>query len=405
MRWAVLFCAGLTIGIVWSAVLAAPGQAPALAAQPAQSEQPIVTSVAGADPLPLDRCVPAPLPQRAGQLLLVGIPDVTSADDPLAQEVVDVGVAGVFLNDSNAYYDEQVRDLTFDLRAASRHELLIATDEESGRVSTFRPLIGTTSSPRTLASTMTPDQVREYATDLGSDLSALGVNLDLAPVADLDDGPSGGLIGDRSFSAEASTAGEYATAFAQGLQDAGVTPVVKHFPGHGRADGDVHRGADVVDATVGELMRSDVGPFVTAIDAGLPVMMVSHVEYTALDEGLPASLSPMTYQLLRSLGFDGVAMTDSLGMGAINRRWDFPEAAVRAVAAGADLVLATDGRRARDMRDAIVAAVRAGRLGEARLNDGVSRVLTLKGIDPEPVTCTAVEGPVAEEQELPAPAG
>src|SRR5688572_30115654 len=122
MRWAVLFSAGLTIGIVWSALLVAPIESPALAANKAQP----ITTVAGADALPLDPCTPAPLPQRAAQMLLVGLPDVTSADDPLAQELVDLGVAGVFLNDSNAYYDEQVRDLTFDLRAAAPHELLIA---------------------------------------------------------------------------------------------------------------------------------------------------------------------------------------------------------------------------------------------------------------------------------------
>jgi beta-N-acetylhexosaminidase len=102
---------------------------------------------------------------------------------------------------------------------------------------------------------------------------------------------------------------------------------------------------------------------------------------------MPASLEPAAYRLLRDTGFDGVAVTDSLGMGAVNLRWPFPEAAVLAVAAGADLALATDGSHARAMRDALVAAVHAGRLPEARLDEAVTRVLRLRGEDPATTVC------------------
>jgi beta-N-acetylhexosaminidase len=106
--------------------------------------------------------------------------------------------------------------------------------------------------------------------------------------------------------------------------------------------------------------------------------MLNHLTYVALDD-VPASMSPHAYRMLRDLGFGGVAITDSIGMGAVHRRWDFPQATVRAIRAGADAVLATDGRHARDMRDQLVDAVRSGRLDEQRLNEAAARVLALHG--------------------------
>ena len=123
------------------------------------------------------------------------------------------------------------------------------------------------------------------------------------------------------------------------------------------------------------------------------MVMLNHLGYAALDPDLPASLSPKAYALLREMGFEGVAMTDSLGMGAVNLRWDFPEAAVRAIEAGADVALATDGNQAQRMRDALVEAVRSGRLPEARLNEAAARATALAGGDPRAMSCVDVELP------------
>ena len=121
--------------------------------------------------------------------------------------------------------------------------------------------------------------------------------------------------------------------------------------------------------------------------------MLNHLSYSALDPDLPASLSPKAYALLRDMGFEGVAMTDSVGMGPVNLRWDFPEAAVRAVEAGTDAVLATDGNQAQRMRDALVEAVESGRLPEQRLDEAAARVTALAGGDPMALTCLDVTGP------------
>lgn len=342
---------------------------------------------------PAPNCDPAPLEARAAAVLVVGIPGVTTTEDPLGQSVVDLGVGGLFLSEPNVESAEQVTALVEGLRTRAGRPLLVSTDEESGRVAVTREIVGAGPSPRRLAQQQTPEQVREYAAEIGERLADVGIDLDLAPLLDLDDGPYSGIIGDRSFSAEPEKAAEYGLAFSAGLKDAGVTPTVKHFPGQGRSSTDTHAESDVVDTSVDDLRETDLLPFQRAIDAGVPVVMLNHLGYSALDADLPASLSPKAYALLREMGFEGVAMTDSLGMGAVNLRWDFPEAAVRAIEAGADVALATDGNQAVRMRDALVQAVTSGRLPEDRLSEAAARATTLAGGDPTVMSCLEVEVP------------
>jgi beta-N-acetylhexosaminidase len=333
-------------------------------------------------------CQPGPVEQRAAAVLIVGMPAVTQSSDPMVAQVLDARVGGILITEPNVRSSEQINQLVSDIKARAGRPIVMATGEESGRVSTFRDVIGRTPSARALAARSAP-AVEAFAKDVGSKLAAIGINLDLAPVVDLDAGPAGGLIGDRSFSADPVRAGTYGLAWARGLAAAGVAPTAKHFPGHGRATGDSHLELLQVTTPLAELEAHDVKPFAELIRAGVPAVMLDHVAYTAFDPALPASLAPAAYQLLRRLGFEGVAITDSVGMGAVNLRWNFGEAAVRAVAAGADAVLTTDGTQAPAMRDAIVAAVREGRIPEARLNEAAGRVIALAGGDAKALTCTA----------------
>ena len=361
---------------------AGPAQTPRAAPSPAAATTP-----------PAPACTPAPLAQRAAATLVVGLPGVSSAQDRLGQNVVDLGVGGLFLSEPNVANKAQLTALVAGLRARAGRPILVATDEESGRVAVTREIVGAGPSPRRLARERTPAQVRAYAKGLGTRLAEVGVDLDLAPLLDLDAGAPRGIIGDRSFSADPERAATYGLAFAAGLQDAGVQPTVKHFPGQGRSTIDTHRTGDVIAASLAELQASDLLPFQRAIDAGAPVVMLNHLGYDALDGDLPASLSPKAYALLRQMGFTGVAMTDSVGMGAVNLRFDFPEAAVAAVAAGADAVLTTDGNQAARMRAALVAAVGSGRLPEARLSEAAARVTALAGGDPMAMSCLALTTP------------
>ncbi|HVE74422.1 MAG TPA: glycoside hydrolase family 3 N-terminal domain-containing protein [Mycobacteriales bacterium] len=372
---------------------------PACAAPAAQPTATTAVQTPRPSPSP---CTPAPLAQRAAAVIVAGMPHVTTADDVLGQQLVDLGVGGLFLSEPNVESAAQVTALVAGLRARAKRPLLVSTDEESGRIAVTRVLVGAGPSPRRLARQRTSAQVRELAARMGARLAEVGVDLDLAPVLDLDDGPSRGVIGDRSFSADPQIATDYGLAFAAGLADAGVTPTVKHFPGQGRSREDTHRTGGTVATPLDELRATDLVPFQNAIDRGVPVVMLNHLGYDALDADLPASLSPRAYALLRSMGFRGVAITDSVGMGAVNLRWDFPEAAVRAVAAGADAVLATDGNQARRMRDALMSAVRAGRIPETRLNEAAARVTALAGGDPRAMSCADLEMP---RLQVPTPAG
>ncbi|MFS0703349.1 glycoside hydrolase family 3 N-terminal domain-containing protein, partial [Cellulomonas sp. 179-A 9B4 NHS] len=386
---AALAVASLGAGSLASVALDDPADDPADPVASAAADAPTATPT----PTPTPTCTPAPLERRAAATLVVGLPGVRTADDPLAQEVVALGVGGVFLSEPNVGTADQVSALTAGLRAAAGGPLLVSTDEESGRVALMRDVVGAGPSPRRMAQRETPEQVRARAAVTGTALAQVGVDLDLAPVLDLDDGPSGGVIGDRSFSADPATAAAYGLAYAAGLADAGVTPTVKHFPGHGRSTVDSHRESSLVEASLDELHATDLAPFRQAIDAGVPVVMLNHLQYAALDPDLPASLSPRAYALLREMGFEGVAITDSVGMGAVNLRWDFPDAAVAAVGAGADAVLATDGRQAVRMRDALVQAVLEGRLPEERVSEAAARVAALAGGDPVAMSCLEVDLP------------
>lgn len=373
----------LAVGVAGPVALLAADRPPLGAAALAATIEP----AGGAVPSPGPACVPAPLADRAGAVLLVGLPGVRTADDPMVGQVTAVGVSGIFLAGSNVGSAEQVRALVAGVRARSPRPLLVTTDAESGRVSVLRDVIGGGPSPRRMARQHTTEQVRGLAAELGGKLRDLGVDLDLAPVLDLDDGPSAGIIGDRSFGTDPEQVTRYASAFTAGLGQAGVRTAVKHFPGQGRSGVDTHLRSAAVDTLVSELRARELVPFQRLIDAGAPVVMMNHLDYGALDPGLPASLSPAAYALLRSMGFHGVAVTDSLGMGAVNTRWDFPVAAVKAITAGADVAFATDGRQALRMRDALVAAVRSGRLPETRLNEAATRVARLAGADVTALTC------------------
>ena len=344
-------------------------------------------------------CQPtASLRERAARVLVVGMPDVTQPSSPLVDELVTLGVGGVLLTGGNVESRAQVTRLTSELKRRSRHPLIVSTDEEPGRVTSLGHVIGYTGSARRLARQGTTDDMRALARDQAGEMAAMGITLDLAPVADLDGGPADATIGDRSFSDDPGVAARYSYAYALGLADRGVGAVAKHFPGRARAQGDDHVGRITSNATMEELRANDLKPFADLIAQGMPVIMMSNIDYTALEPDTPASLSARAYALLRQMGFKGVAITDSIGMGAVNQRWDWAEASVKAIASGADGVLSTNGQFARDMVHGLVVAVQSGELKEDRLNEAAARMTALAGGDPSAFACHAVELPKLQRQ-------
>ncbi|MBW3548321.1 MAG: hypothetical protein KY452_09350 [Actinobacteria bacterium] len=356
--------------------------APERAAEDAR-EGPATTPSSAAEPAP-PPCAPAPLEVRAATVLVVGIGNATTAEHPLSAEVASLGLGGVVLVKPNVVDATQVRTLVDGLRRQSPRPLLVSVDEEGGRVSRLRPMIGATPSARELGR-RPPAEITAVAAERGATLRDLGFDLILAPVVDVDGGPAGGAIGDRSFAATPAEAGARAAAFAEGLSRAGVVATAKHFPGQGEV-ADSHDGAVVADVALGELEATAAATFGPVIEGGVPAVMMSHVTFPALGP-LPTSLEPAAYRLLRSLGFEGVGVTDAVNMSAVADQRSLTEATVMALAAGADLVLATPGDQAAAMRAAVVAAVADGRLPEARLDEAVARVLALRGEEPSTMVC------------------
>ncbi len=338
------------------------------------------------------------LRERAASVLIVGLPDVKVPTEPLVEELMNVGVGGVLLTGGNVDSRAQVTRLVSEMKRRSPRPLIVSTDEEPGRVTSLGHVIGYTGSARRLARQGTTDDMRELARDQATAMAAMGITLDLAPVADLDGGPADATIGDRSFSDDPVIAARYAYAYALGLADRGVGAVAKHFPGRARALGDDHVGRITSTATMEELRANDLRPFADLIGQGIPVIMMSNIDYAALDATTPAGLSQRAYALLRQMGFKGVAITDSIGMGAVNQRWDWSEAAVKAIKSGADGVLSTNGAFARDMVHGLVVAVQSGELSEDRLNEAAARMTALAGGDPMAFACHAVELPKLQRQ-------
>ena len=329
-------------------------------------------------------CQPAPLEARAATVLAVGINNATTAEAPVAASVAALGVGGVILLGPNILDAGQARTLIAGLRQTSPRKLLVAVDEEGGRVSRLRPILGSTPSARLLGQ-QTLAEITAVAGERGRVLGAIGFDLVLAPVVDADGGPAGGAVGDRAFAATPAQAAPRAAAFAEGLRQAGVAATAKHFPGQGELP-DSHDGQVVSNTPLADLRSAATAGFGPVVDAGVGAVMMSHVTFRAFGP-LPASLEPAAYRLLRSLRFNGVAITDAVGMEAVAQQWSLPEATVLALSAGADLVLATPGDKAAAMRDAVVAAVADGRLPESRLDEAVGRVLILRGENPATMVC------------------
>jgi beta-N-acetylhexosaminidase len=265
--------------------------------------------------------------------------------------------------------------------------LAVSVDEEGGRVSRLSASIGSQPSARALAQSSTPEQVYGIALERGRAMRGLGVTIDFAPVVDVTDAGANSVIGDRSFGADPATVAEYAGAYARGLRDAGVLPVLKHFPGHGNASGDSHA-QGVVTPPLSELQNSDLVPYRTLTTQAPVGVMVGHMEVPELTGSDPASLSPAAYQLLRSggyggPGFNGPVFTDDISsMRAITDRYGVADAALRALQAGADTVLWVTTGEVPAVLDRLEQALAAGELTMPRVDQSVLRVAAMKGPNP-----------------------
>jgi beta-N-acetylhexosaminidase len=290
---------------------------------------------------------------------------------------VERGLGGVVLFGQNIESTAQVGDLTASLRA-ERDDLLVATDEEGGDVTRLEAQRGS-SYPGNWALGIVDDAelTEAVAASIAAELAGVGINLDFAPVADVNSNPDNPVIGIRSFGGEPSLVARHVRAFVTGLQGGGVAGCAKHFPGHGDTSQDSHLELPVVEGNVGEALE----PFRAAIAAGVRSIMTAHVLVPELAAEQATLSSEILQGLLRDeLGFGGVAITDALEMRAVAGTVGVEEGAVLALAAGADALCLgadIDDPIVSAVHAAVVDAVREGRLAEERLSETAERVQAL----------------------------
>ncbi len=315
-----------------------------------------------------------------GQMFVVGMSG-TEPDYYIEKMVRERNIGGVLLFGYNMRNEAQTRALTESLQDLSlatepATPLLIAVDQEGGEVSSA-PWVTPQPAAADLGARDDPREVRSVAEQMGRELRRAGVNTDFAPVVDTG---FGAAIGGRSFGEDPELVSRLGVAAVNGFQDAGVVSSAKHFPNHGVAVTDSHTGLPVVDHDLPTITSYDLPPFRAAVRAGVPMVMVGHLVYPAIDSELPASLSPKAIGLLREdLGFDGIVVTDDLAMAGASGGGPPSQAAVAAVKAGADLMLiSSPPQQQADAYEAVVRAVESGEISRERLEDSFRRIEKVK---------------------------
>lgn len=330
-----------------------------------------------------------------GQMLMVGFRGQSiTPEDPIFQDLAEGRVCGVILFDRdlitgsrerNIASPEQLRRLTGQIRAAAGRPIFIAVDMEGGKVQRLKERHGFQAFPSAEElGRGSPAETRAEAARMGRELAEMGLNLDMAPVVDLNLNPDNPVIGKlgRSFGPDPEQVAAQAGAFIQGLAEHGVLACCKHFPGHGSSQADSHLGlTDVTDAW----RRSELEPYRLLIARGLtPMIMTAHIFNARLDPERPATLSKAVISgLLRGeLGFDGVVVSDDMQMKAVTEAYGLEEAVALAVNAGVDVLLfgnnlVYDPQVASTARDMLTRMVADGRVPRSRVEEASRRVRAL----------------------------
>ncbi|MFH2115846.1 MAG: beta-N-acetylhexosaminidase [Spirochaetota bacterium] len=329
------------------------------------------------------------LEEKIGQMLLIGFPAGKEGLDHLSRAIDEFAAGNFILFSRNVRQPEDVYKLTAFIRSAVLKRValppLIAVDQEGGIVARVKdgvtPIPGAMSQAAAVAGgAISIGDLCELGRICGTELAALGINWNLAPVADVNNNPANPVIGVRSYGDDPQKVAEMSAAFSQGLAEAGVLATGKHFPGHGDTKIDSHLGLPVIDIDSDRLEQVELVPFRRLISQGIGAIMTAHVRFPAVEaEALPATLSRRIVDglLRKKLGFTGLITSDCLEMRAIADH--YPDAGVLAVEAGVDMLdISHTFELQKEAARALVAAVREGRIAESRIDESVVRILAAK---------------------------
>ena len=374
----------LMLAVLFSACQASPAYDPTVSTQPTETlfptevpTEPESTVPPTTQPLSLiDQMISTmTLEEKVGQLFLARCPDVGALED-LKQ--YQFGGYILFGRDFQNRTPAEAAAYIEDFQNASSIPLLIAVDEEGGtvtRVSRYSQYRDAKfPSPRWLYNQGGLELVLQTEEEKCILLNSLGINVNMAPVCDVTTDPNAFMYS-RSLGQSPETTAQYIQSTVSLMSRHNIGSVLKHFPGYGN-NADTHTGIAADNRTLEELLSADLVPFSAGIEAGCGAILVSHTFVNCLDTAYPASLSPLVISYLRQdMGFSGVVVTDDLAMGAITELYGAGEAAVLAVLAGNDLLISSEYQI---QYDAVLEAVRSGRISEEMLNESVKRILTWK---------------------------
>lgn len=317
--------------------------------------------------------------EKIGQMVMIGIQG-TKVDDDSLYMLNQYHMGGVILFDRNMESPEQVKQLTSDLQAQSNEKvpLFIGIDEEGGDVVRMAEKLTPPPSQKEIGATGDTEQARTWAIKTAKSLKDMGINVNFAPVADV------GSNDKRSYSTDTNTVIDFVRAATKGYQQENIIYSLKHFPGIGKGKVDSHVDSSNIDVVKEVLMTEDIIPFKTIIDENDPndyFILVSHLKYPALDEEYPASLSSkiMTDLLRNEFGYKGIIITDDMEMGAVANHNDFRSIGVKAVKAGADIVLVChEYEHQQEVYLGLLDAVNSGEISQERIDESVKRIIKVK---------------------------
>lgn len=322
------------------------------------------------------------LQEKIGQMMVVGF-QTEEMDEHIKTMISAYHAGGVILFDRNMKTPKQVAALTNNLQDLAQETknqipLMMGIDQEGGNIVRMKDQVSPIPSQQELGQKNDKELVYQTANHNGKELAAMGFNVDFAPVLDLSDTDT------RSFGTDPQKAAEFGEAAVSGLNANGLTAALKHFPGNGRSNIDPHLETSSVKADKLDLENGDIYPFkqmITNVDNNNFFVMVTHIKYPAYDKENPASISPIIIQelLRKQLGYNGLVVTDDLEMGAVSKYFTYEELGVRAVEAGADVLLVCHTLDSQEkMYNGILQAVKEGEISEKRIDESVKRILTHK---------------------------
>ncbi|MBS7529861.1 beta-N-acetylhexosaminidase [Hazenella sp. IB182353] len=329
------------------------------------------------------------LDEKIGQMLLVGFQEEdgvpsTQFNAHAERLIEELHVGGILLFGRNVDEPMQIAQLTNKLQDKAKIPLFIATDQEGGKVARIQKGITTFPGNMAIGATGDPQLAALAGKGMGAELQEIGINLTLAPSVDINNNPKNPIIGVRSFGERATHTAEMADEMIAGFHESNILTAIKHFPGHGDTDVDSHIDLPQINHSLEHLMQNELIPYQKLIEQNqVDMIMSTHITFSQIEQSkkLPATLSPaiLTDLLRKKMGYNGVVVTDDMEMGAIVKNFGVEEAVVKAVEAGADIILI--GHSWEHQQKAVKAlkqAVDSGRISEERIDLSVKRILDLK---------------------------